>query len=79
MLDLANSLVITQESSIKDELLLCNHTTLLDDLSVLAHNDRKPCLEIKQSLLIKADKLYLEKHLLHVIVHFSVTYHVSVK
>ena len=45
-----------KESSIKDYLLLCNHTPSLDDFSVLAQKDMKFCLEIKERFLIKRDQ-----------------------
>ena len=45
----------TKEISVKDNLLLCNHTPSLDDFSLLVHEDQKFCLEINESLLIKQE------------------------
>ena len=60
---LTNKKVKAKESSIKDHLLFCNHTPSLDDFSVLAHEDNKYRLEIKESLLIKRDKPSLNKNI----------------
>ena len=47
----------------KDELLLCNRTRSFDEFSVLAHEDKKFLLEIKESLLIKRDKPRLNNNI----------------
>ena len=49
---LTNKKVKPKECSIKDHLLLRNHTPSLDDFSVLAHEDKKFHLAIKESLLL---------------------------
>ena len=50
-----NEKVKPKEISVKDNLLLCNHTPSLDDFSLLVHEDQKFCLEINESLLIKQE------------------------
>ena len=51
------------KSSIRDQLLFCNHGPLFDDFNILAHRTKKFLLEIKENLLIKRDKLILNKNI----------------
>ena len=49
---LTNKKVKPKESSVKVNLLLFNLTLSFDDFSVLAHVDRKFCLQIKENFLL---------------------------
>ena len=43
-------------SAVSDHLLLCNHPSSFENLSVLTKENRKFVLELKESLLITRDK-----------------------
>ena len=48
---LTNQKVRPKESSVKHHLLLCRHTPSLDDFSLLAYENNKICLEIKEAFI----------------------------
>ena len=53
----------SKNSAICDHLLRCNFLPFFDNFSVLAHENKKYLLEIKESLLIMRDKPSLVLHL----------------
>ena len=48
---LSNKKIKPKKTSIKDHLLLCNYTLSLDDLGLLADEDKKFCLKAKENPL----------------------------
>ena len=58
-----NKIKPSDESSVRDHLLLCNHSPSFEDFTILAHGTNKFSLEIKESLLIKRDKPVLNKNI----------------
>ena len=44
-------------------LQFCDHSPSFDDFTILAHGSNKTLLEIKESLLIKLNKLELSKNI----------------
>ena len=53
----------SNNSAICDYLLHCNFLPSFDNFSVLAHENKKYLLEIKESLLIMRDKLLLNRNI----------------
>ena len=53
----------SNNSAICDHLLHCNFLPSFDNFSVLAHENKKYLLEIKESLLIMRDKLSLNRNI----------------
>ena len=51
----------SKESSIRDHLLQCDNNPAFDEFTILTHGNKKYLLEIKENLLIKRDKLVLNK------------------
>ena len=58
-----NKVKPSAESSVRDHLLLCNHSPSFDDFTILTHGNNKFLLEIKESLLIKLIKPELNKNI----------------
>ena len=52
-----------KNSSVADNLLLCNHSASYDNFSILTHENKKFLLELKESLLIMRDKPSLNKNI----------------
>ena len=52
-----------KNSSIADQLLLCNHSASYDDFSILTRDNSKFLLELKESLLILRDKASLNRNI----------------
>ena len=50
-----------KKSSVADHLLLCNHSASYDDFSILTRDNSKFLLELKESLLIFALVIPLQK------------------
>ena len=59
--NLTKKKVKPKRSSAIDHLLLCNHSPSFESLSVLAKENRKRVLELKESLLIMRDKPSLNR------------------
>ena len=53
----------SKESAIRDHLLICNNVPSFDEFLILAHGNNRFVLEIKESWLIKRDKLVLNKNI----------------
>ena len=53
---------LSNNSAICDHLLHCNFLPFFENFSVLAHENKKYLLEIKESLLIMRDKLSLNRN-----------------
>ena len=53
----------SNNSAICDHLVYCNFLPSFDNFSVLAHENKKHLLEIKESLLIKRDKPSLNRNI----------------
>ena len=51
------------ESSVRDHLLVCDHSPSFEDFTVLAHGSNKFLLELKESLLIKLNKPELNNNI----------------
>ena len=49
-------------SAVSDHLFICNYSPSFESFSVLNRENRKFVLELKEILLIKRDKLSLNKH-----------------
>ena len=58
-----NKVKPSAESSVRDHLLLCDHSPSFDDFTILTHGNNKFLLEIKESLLIKLIKPELNKNI----------------
>ena len=58
-----NKVKPSAESSVRDHLLLCDHSPSFDDFTILTHGKNKFLLEIKESLLIKLIKPELNKNI----------------
>ena len=52
----------SEDSSIPDHLLECNHNPSFDEFTILAYRNKEYLLEIKESLLIKHDEPVLNKN-----------------
>ena len=52
-----------KNSSVADNLLLCNHSASYDDFSILTHEKKMFLLELKESLLIMRDKPSLNRNI----------------
>ena len=50
-------------SAVSDHLLLCNHFPFFENFSVLAKENKKFLLELKESLLIMRDKPSLNRNI----------------
>ena len=53
----------SKESVIRDHLLNCNNIPSSDEFTILAYGHDKHILEIKESLLVKRDRLVLNKNI----------------
>ena len=53
----------SKESAIRDHFLNCNNIPSFDEFTILAYGHHKYILEIKESLLIKRDRLVLNKNI----------------
>ena len=51
------------KSAVRDHLLHCNYLPSFDNFSILAHENKKFLLEIKESLLITRDKTSLNRNI----------------
>ena len=58
-----NKIKPSDESSVREHLLFCNHDPSFDYFTILVHGTNKFLLEIKESLLIKRDKPELNKNI----------------
>ena len=58
-----NKVKPSAESSVRDHLLLCDHSPSFDDFTILTHGNNKFLLETKESLLIKLIKPELNKNI----------------
>ena len=52
-----------KNSAVRDHLLHCNYLPSFDNFTILAHDNKKFLLEIKESVLIMSDKLSLNRNI----------------